>query len=101
MHKDLNSFKVGNAEIMLEWKKLGLEGPVLLANKQNASILRNLLDPAVPRNDALRRRQRLTEEQFAAFEASMRGGVKACVLVGILGSLCRSLEFWVWFFQTA
>ncbi|KAJ7482108.1 hypothetical protein B0H11DRAFT_2232704 [Mycena galericulata] len=78
MHKDFNSFKGGNVEMMLEWPKLGLGGPVLLANKQNASILRNLLDPALPR-DAV-----LTEEQFAAFEASTRGGVKACALAGAI-----------------
>jgi hypothetical protein len=35
MHKDLNSFKGGNTEMMPEWKKLGLVGPILLANKNN------------------------------------------------------------------
>ncbi|KAJ7093335.1 hypothetical protein B0H15DRAFT_776748, partial [Mycena belliarum] len=78
MHKDLNSFRGGNGEMMLEWPKLGLEGPVLLANKHNAAVLRNLLDPAAPR-DAV-----LTEDEFKAFEASTRGGVKACALAGAI-----------------
>ncbi|KAJ6529037.1 hypothetical protein DFH09DRAFT_934946, partial [Mycena vulgaris] len=78
MHKDLNSFKGGNTEMMLEWKKLGLDGPVLLANKHNTSVLRNLLDPAVAQ-DAV-----LTEDEFKAFEASTQGGVKACALAGAI-----------------
>ncbi|KAJ7664801.1 hypothetical protein B0H17DRAFT_850894, partial [Mycena rosella] len=78
MHKDLNSFKGGNNEMMLEWKNLGLAGPVLLANKANAAILRNLLDPSVPVDAPL------TEDQFRAFKASTRGGVKACALAGAI-----------------
>ncbi|KAJ7868034.1 hypothetical protein B0H14DRAFT_3441437 [Mycena olivaceomarginata] len=62
MHKDLNSFKGGNAEMMLEWAKLGVPGPILLANKQNAAILRNLFDPAT----------------------STCGGVKTCALGGAI-----------------
>ncbi|KAJ7730731.1 hypothetical protein B0H16DRAFT_1329757, partial [Mycena metata] len=78
MHKDLNSFKGGNTEMMLEWSRLGLPGPALLANKANTSVLRNVLDPAFPR-DAV-----LTDEQFKVFEASTRGGVKACTLAGAI-----------------
>jgi hypothetical protein len=75
MHKDLNSFKGGNDEMMLEWKRLGVLGPILLANKDNAALLRNLLDPAHPK-DAV-----LTDDQFRAFEASTRGGIKTAALV--------------------
>ncbi|KAF7364655.1 hypothetical protein MVEN_00335000 [Mycena venus] len=78
MHKDLNSFKGGNAEMMLEWKRLGQDGPVLLCNKQNASILRHHLDRTIPK-DAV-----LTEDEFKAFETSTRGGVKACALAGAI-----------------
>ncbi|KAJ7719825.1 hypothetical protein B0H16DRAFT_1794260 [Mycena metata] len=41
MHKDQNSFKGGNSEMLLEWKKIGAVPPVLLANKANAAMLRN------------------------------------------------------------
>ncbi|KAJ7740117.1 hypothetical protein B0H16DRAFT_1378659, partial [Mycena metata] len=78
MHKDLNSFKGGNTEMMLEWRKLGIAGPILLANKDNAALLQNLLDPAQPQ-DAV-----LTEDQLRAFEASTRGGVKTAALAGAI-----------------
>ncbi|KAJ7829469.1 hypothetical protein B0H13DRAFT_1655732, partial [Mycena leptocephala] len=78
MHKDLNSFKGGNNEMMLEWKKLGVPGPVLLANKANAAVLRHVFDRTFPSDAAL------TEDEFKAFEASTRGGVKACALAGAI-----------------
>jgi hypothetical protein len=45
MHKDQNSFKNGNTEMMHEWGKLGVPPPVLLANKANAATLRKVLEP--------------------------------------------------------
>ncbi|KAF8203541.1 hypothetical protein K438DRAFT_1472661, partial [Mycena galopus ATCC 62051] len=78
MHKDLNSFRGGNMEMMLEWPRLGLDGPALPANKANTSVLRNILDPSFPRDVVL------TEEQFKALEASTRGGVKACAIAGAI-----------------
>ncbi|KAJ6489579.1 hypothetical protein C8R47DRAFT_978003 [Mycena vitilis] len=78
MHKDLNSFKGGNSEMMLEWTRLGLDGPILLANKDNAALLQHLLDPA-HRKDAV-----LTDDQFRAFEASTRGGGKTTALAGAI-----------------
>ncbi|KAJ6536941.1 hypothetical protein B0H19DRAFT_1270627 [Mycena capillaripes] len=78
MHKDLNSFKGGNNEMMLEWKKLGVPGPVLLANKANAALLRHIGDHTFPSDTVL------TEDEFKAFEASTRGGVKACALAGAI-----------------
>lgn len=78
MHKDLNSFKGGNTEMMLEWEKLGVAGPILLANKQNAATLRNVLDPSFPAD------AELTEDELRAFQASTRGGVKTCALAGAI-----------------
>ncbi|KAF7351568.1 hypothetical protein MSAN_01589300 [Mycena sanguinolenta] len=78
MHKDLNSFRGGNNEMMLEWKRLGVLGPILLANKENAALLQHLLDPAHPKDATL------TEDQLRAFEASTRGGVKAAALAGAI-----------------
>jgi hypothetical protein len=76
MHKDLNSFKGGNTKMMLEWKHLVLPGPILLANKDNAALLQNLLESTHPK-DAV-----LTEDQFCAFEASTWGSVKTAALAG-------------------
>jgi hypothetical protein len=78
MHKDLNSFRGGNIEMMLEWARLGLPGPILLANKDNAALLQNLLDPAHLK-DAV-----LTDDQLCVFESSTRGGVKAAALAGAI-----------------
>ncbi|KAJ7877146.1 hypothetical protein B0H13DRAFT_1631869 [Mycena leptocephala] len=78
MHKDQNSFKGGNTEMMAEWKKLDAVAPVLLANKANAAVLRNVFDRTFS-PDAV-----LSEDEFRAFEASTRGGVKACALAGAI-----------------
>ncbi|KAF8206026.1 hypothetical protein K438DRAFT_1905210 [Mycena galopus ATCC 62051] len=53
--KDGNSFGGGNTEIILEWPKIGVPSPILLANKQNAAIL-----------------------------PFTRGGVKTCALAGAI-----------------
>ncbi|KAH7918088.1 hypothetical protein BV22DRAFT_990657, partial [Leucogyrophana mollusca] len=37
MHKELNSVKGGNAAMMEFWDNNNLEGPILLANKDNAA----------------------------------------------------------------
>ncbi|KAF8188240.1 hypothetical protein K438DRAFT_1972424 [Mycena galopus ATCC 62051] len=78
MHKDGNSFGGGNTEMLLEWPKIGVPGPILLANKQNAAILRKVLDPAVSAYATL------SEDELRAFQASTRGGVKTCALAGAL-----------------
>ncbi|KAJ3765296.1 hypothetical protein FB446DRAFT_795198 [Lentinula raphanica] len=77
MHKDLNSFKGGNSEMMGEWERLGVDRPVLLANKGNAAILQRVLDPGANFG-------KLTEDQQRAFLESTRGGVKAMDLMGAL-----------------
>jgi len=79
MHKNENSFEGGNTEMKLEWAKLGLTPPVILANKANATTLRDILDPgranpSVP----------LMESEQGAFEQSTRGGVKTTALAGAI-----------------
>ncbi|THU79303.1 hypothetical protein K435DRAFT_621812, partial [Dendrothele bispora CBS 962.96] len=77
MHKDQNSFKGGNLEMMAEWSKLAVDPPVLLANKSNAAILHNIFEPG-------RNLDKLSEVERKAFEESTRGGVKAMDLAGAL-----------------
>ena len=77
MHKDLNSFKGGNTEMMAAWKKLGLEEPILLANKANAKLLQKVIDPGANFD-------KLSEVQQQAFVDSAKGGVKAMDLAGAL-----------------
>ncbi|THU99324.1 hypothetical protein K435DRAFT_818559 [Dendrothele bispora CBS 962.96] len=77
MHKDQNSFKGGNVEMMAEWAKLGADGPTLLANKSNAAILHNIFDPG-------RNFEKLSDVERRAFEDSTCGGVKAMDLAGAI-----------------
>jgi len=39
MHKDLNGLKGGNSAMMRWWIKMGICGPVLLVNKDNAAVI--------------------------------------------------------------
>jgi hypothetical protein len=77
MHKDLNCFKAGNVALMASWDKSANTPPITLTNKQNAAILRKVLEPAS--GDAP-----MTELEIAALEASTRGGVKAAALAGAI-----------------
>ncbi|THV08108.1 hypothetical protein K435DRAFT_641387, partial [Dendrothele bispora CBS 962.96] len=77
MHKDQNSFKGGNAEMMAEWDKLGIEPPILLANKSNAAILHRVFEPG-------RSYDKLSEVERKALEETTRGGAKAMDLAGAL-----------------
>jgi hypothetical protein len=78
MHKDQNSFKGGNDEMMAEWKKMGpgVDPPVLLANKANTQILRQVLEPSGKSYD------KLTNAEQAAFNNSTAGGVKTTAITG-------------------
>ena len=78
MHKDQNSFKGGNDAMMKIWERLKLTPPMLLANKQNAAILRNVLDPSTPKDKAM------DDLELAAFESSTRGGAKATAIAGAI-----------------
>lgn len=57
-------------------EEIGVPGPVLLANKAKAALLRHIQDCTFSSNTVL------TEDEFRAFEASTRGGLKACALAG-------------------
>ncbi|KAJ7902286.1 hypothetical protein B0H13DRAFT_2275018 [Mycena leptocephala] len=45
MHKDQNSFKGGNTQMTMNWKELGITGPIPLANKESAVAVRRVLHP--------------------------------------------------------
>jgi hypothetical protein len=70
MHKDMNTFKAGCMQLAEVWEELNLPGPCLLANKANAQILRDLIEPGADTT------QPMTEEQIMAFESTSRGGLK-------------------------
>jgi hypothetical protein len=55
-----------------------VDRPVLLCNKQNASILQHHLDHTISKNAVL------TEDEFKVLEASTRGGIKVCALAGAI-----------------
>ncbi|KAJ7877232.1 hypothetical protein B0H14DRAFT_3784454 [Mycena olivaceomarginata] len=70
----------------------------LLANKQNAAALRNVLDFSFPAD------AELTEDELRAFQASTRGGVKTCALAGAIfnnqddkkGQAAKHVDFMTW-----
>jgi len=68
-HKDLNTAKGGNTEMMAWWKINNVEGPVLLANRDNAAVLKGNQN----KTDAAQER---------AWNISTRGGVKATKIAG-------------------
>jgi hypothetical protein len=70
MHKDLNTFKAGCMQLAEVWDELKVPRPCLLANKANAQILRDIIDPGADTT------QPMTDDQIAAFESTSRGGVK-------------------------
>jgi len=80
MHKDQNSFKAGNAAMILAWKELGVPPPILLANKANSATLRGILHPEGPDPTATA----FSEDEQRAFEQSTRGGCKATALAGTI-----------------
>ncbi|KAF8995156.1 hypothetical protein BDZ89DRAFT_1029665 [Hymenopellis radicata] len=77
MHKDQNSFKGGNTAMMAAWQALGLQGPITLANKANANILKKVVAPEMGGKEA-------TEAEVAALEASTCGGAKTAALAGAI-----------------
>ncbi|RDX45192.1 hypothetical protein OH76DRAFT_1486504 [Lentinus brumalis] len=83
MHKDLNAVKGGSTAMMSGWAELGLTPPVLLANKDNASTLRDI-DPGLLDLDRADLADELSPAELRAFEASTRGGVKLTNLAGAL-----------------
>ncbi|KAJ7715048.1 hypothetical protein B0H16DRAFT_1340269 [Mycena metata] len=75
MHKDLNATK-GGAEGMKAWWKSrpDIQGPILLANRDNAATLADAPDIAAETNPSQRR----------ALAATESGGVKTTLLAGAL-----------------
>ncbi|CDO75906.1 hypothetical protein BN946_scf184768.g8 [Trametes cinnabarina] len=84
MHKDLNSVKGGNAAMMAAWTDLELKPPILLANKENASALRDIDVDAVIGASSLLLNEDLTAAELRALESSARGAVKLTSLAGAL-----------------
>ena len=77
MHKDQNSFKGGNSAMTEWWKTASVPGPVLLANKTNAAVIRDILDPS-------KKKSPLTDVEVNAIETSTCGGAKAAALAGAI-----------------
>src|SRR6266550_5602572 len=71
-HKDLNSVKGGNAAMMAWWKENDIEPPILLANKDNAAVLKTVMS-----EDDI-----VTPAQERAFALSTQGAIKAAQIAG-------------------
>jgi hypothetical protein len=74
MHKDLNGVKGGNIAMQTWWEEAGEQGPLLLANKDNAAVIENAANDPEEYTGAERR----------ALEVSACGGVKATTLAGFI-----------------
>ena len=72
-HKDLNTVKGGNAGMIAWWSENDIEGPVLLANKDNAAVLQNIQ----PEAD-------ITSIEERAVDATSCGGIKTASIVGAI-----------------
>ncbi|RDX55446.1 hypothetical protein OH76DRAFT_1452442 [Lentinus brumalis] len=83
MHKDLNSVKGGAAAMSTTWEELELTPPILLANKDNASTLRDI-DPDALATASLASSEGLSPAELRALEASTRGAVKLVSLAGAI-----------------
>lgn len=77
MHKDQNAFKGANEAMMAGWQRDKLPGPIRLANKANAAVVRKVVLPE-------RGAQPLTDEEVAILEACVRGGAKLVALAGAI-----------------
>jgi hypothetical protein len=73
MHKDLNCVKGGNEEMSAWWDENDVQGPVLLANKDNAAVLEQAEDA-----------EDYTAAEQRAYSASSGGGVKLASLAGMI-----------------
>ncbi|EGO30878.1 hypothetical protein SERLADRAFT_412419 [Serpula lacrymans var. lacrymans S7.9] len=73
MHKELNAVKGGNDVMMAKWDRLGVEGPVLLANKDNDATLQGASHGADCEP---------TPAEVRALNESNQGAVKAISLAG-------------------
>ena len=60
MHKDLNCVKGGNEAMMRWWEKNNEQGPILLANQDNAAVIQQA-EPLVNRGEYAKALEILTE----------------------------------------
>ena len=72
-HKNLNSVSGGNKAMIDLWEEIGATGPILLANKDNTAVLKNVKST-----------DDLTPAEQHALEKSTRGGVKAASIAGAI-----------------
>ncbi|KAJ7429955.1 hypothetical protein B0H11DRAFT_1693266, partial [Mycena galericulata] len=77
MHKDQNSFRGGNVAMTAHWKKLGIPGPIPLANKDAAKAIRKILHPEAGDKP-------LTDEDWKRLEDTACGGAKLTALAGAI-----------------
>ncbi|KAF8804887.1 hypothetical protein BYT27DRAFT_7225149 [Phlegmacium glaucopus] len=73
-HKDLNTVHGGYGTMKKWWEENDIDPPILLANRDNAAVLKE----AGPRDDVV------TLAQERAFEMTDRGGIKATQLAGAI-----------------
>lgn len=71
-HKDLNTVRGGHAAMTTWWAENGIEGPVKLANRDNAATLKDVIP-----GDGI-----LTPAQERAFEKTVAGAIKAVQTAG-------------------
>lgn len=76
-HKDLNTIRAGYMEMSEWWKRKGLEGPILLANRDNDSIIQE-------RSAAIDKGDIPTPAQDQAFDKTTRGAIKLAQIAGAL-----------------
>ncbi|KAI0683922.1 hypothetical protein C8T65DRAFT_749159 [Cerioporus squamosus] len=84
MHKDLNAVKGGASVMGPAWIEMGATPPILLANKENASTLRDIDPDLLEVGLASAAVDELTPAELRALESSMRGGMKLTSLAGAL-----------------
>jgi hypothetical protein len=73
-HKDLNTVRGGYATMKKWWEENDIDPPILLANRDNAAVLKEV----EPGDDVV------TPAQERAFEMTDRGGIKATQLAGAI-----------------
>jgi hypothetical protein len=73
MHRDLNCVKGGNAEMTTWWDENNVTGPILLANKDNAAVLKQADDS-----------DDFTSAEQRAYDVLSGGGIKLASLAGML-----------------
>jgi len=76
-HKDLNTVRGGYMAMERWWKEHNMEGPVLLANRDNDMVL-------AERNQAISHGDEVTPTQEQALNRSSRGAIKTAQIAGAI-----------------